>query len=238
VVSSPLVAETAAIESPGLVAEIVYLRPAPRPPILRAFADLGVFVRERDSRYGEGIVSSSDILVIYGDTGDDVVAALDESLASFGRAILGILPSGSRLTLPQRERLSWAIDDGADGLQRGVRLAANSARTLRRQHGFQEHSSRRVFGSLEFRHSPPELALGGHTAPLSPIEHRVLKQLALSRGRLVPSEDLRRTSPGGETISGGYLKGIVLRIRRKAERLGGDAAMLASVRGYGYVLRG
>jgi DNA-binding response OmpR family regulator len=88
--------------------------------------------------------------------------------------------------------------------------------------------------------APPELRLGTRTVPLSRVEFQVLSTLVSSIGEPVDYARLSESLLPGSSDQGvaGYLKTVILRIRRKAASLGADASLLAAVRGCGYVLRG
>jgi len=67
----------------------------------------------------------------------------------------------------------------------------------------------------------------------------VLVELARARGLPVRTADLERRvaslSPRSQ-INKGYVKTIVLRIRRKVALVGGDPSLLRNVRSIGYML--
>ncbi|MGE0600095.1 MAG: winged helix-turn-helix domain-containing protein [Dehalococcoidia bacterium] len=95
-----------------------------------------------------------------------------------------------------------------------------------------------IFGVLRFRPSQRWLERGSQVVTLSPTEHGVLRALVSANGGVVPKEALLRELSGSEIpASDGYLKTVILRIRRKADRLGGDASRLSSIRGFGYLLK-
>lgn len=76
---------------------------------------------------------------------------------------------------------------------------------------------------------------------LTRAESELLAELARALGRPVPTTELERRLLGNEARPdphGGYVKTVVLRIRRKVELLGADPLLLRNVRGYGYMLAG
>ena len=93
-----------------------------------------------------------------------------------------------------------------------------------------------VFGDIEMRLSPPALRRGRVSVPLSRSEREVVRVLAANLGRPVSQAELERHACPGVPAHPGFLKAVVLRVRRKVEEIGGDPLLLRTVRGFGYIL--
>lgn len=222
---------------PGLTADIVYLRPAHRPPLLGTLAELGVFVREAPAFSPHDRIASAEIVIAMADSSERSCEAV-RSLAQNGATVIAIVDD-PRSDPPMRlAGASAVISESANPA--ALRHVLNSTgRTARERRASTGQPFSKVFGHLEFRASPPELAAGTRVAPLSPVEFEVMKLLARFRGEVVPRQALHAClSRKADEVSDGYLKTVVLRIRRKAGALGGDPGVLHAVRGMGYILRG
>lgn len=224
----------------ALVADVVYLRPADRAPLLGILANCGILVRESSALVPGSYVSA-------GRRGDMAVAVTDASASSL--AIVRAISNAYTVTLALSESESVVADLAAAGathvahessgwktLALTLREAARLARLTREGEG---PASSPLFGTLELRLSPPELCATVGSIRLSAVEFRVLHLLARRRGELVArSELLAAISSGEPGPNNGYLKTVVLRLRRKAELLAGNPQLLGSLRGAGYILKG
>ncbi len=223
----------------GLFVDLLYLRPTHRPPLLRLLAELGVFVHEHHGLPLGGSRNPFDgeLIVAFADLSTESLQAVTE-LVSTGHLVVAVTESGDGANALSEAGAFATLSESAtvDATRETLALASRAARaggTGRRYEGVS------VFGSLFFRSMSSELAHGRTVTILSPVELEVLRSLVRHLGDLVPKEVLQsRLRKNGEDVSEGYLKTVILRIRRKAELLGGDPAALAAVRGIGYVLRG
>lgn len=222
---------------PGLVADVVYLRPAHRPPLLGILAELGVFIRETPGFPSCDSQTASELIIAMADASERSQDAV-RKLAASGATVIAIVDDPHCTAQMHKAGASAVVSESASPAM--LRSVLNTTgRSARERRATVVPALEKVFGHLEFRASPPEFAAGSKVAPLSPVEFEVMKLFARFRGELVPREvlhaSLRRND---EEISDGYLKTVVLRIRRKAESLGGDPGVLHAVRGMGYILRG
>jgi hypothetical protein len=221
---------------PGLTALVVYQRPAPRRELLSAFADLGVFVVERQGLAGPDC-GPQDLCLLVGRPGSDVEAAA--ALHARHGTLMVCLPPGSDGAGYQEAGAFRCIEDGQLGQANILAEAAQRARAGRA--AGRAGAPLAVFGGLRFR--PADCLLEGErgVAALSGSERAVLALLARTPGRPVPLSGLEGAAcDRAETAnrSSGLVKAVVLRLRRKAEGLGGDPGLLRTVRGFGYVLIG
>ena len=223
----------------GLFVDLLYLRPTHRPPLLRLLAELGVFVHEYHAMPLEGGRSTfaGELILALADASPASLQAVSE-LASTGSIVIAVTENnhgavalaeaGAFATLSE----STTVDAMRAALSKAMRVARAGGPGPR-------SDGVSVFGSLFFRSMSSELVQGRTATILSPVELEVMRSLVRHLGDLVPKEVLQsRLRRNGEDVSDGYLKTVILRIRRKAELLGGDPAALAAVRGLGYVLRG
>lgn len=223
-----------------LVADVLYLRPAYRPALLGVLAELGIFVRELSllpfrEEFGRGHLQGELLLVLADGEVETLQVVAD--LASTGASVIALVETTDLAPALRQAGATIVVDEsfGVPALRRALRDAARECRS--RRTGVSPGAVR-VFGNLEFRTSPPELAQGRRASTLSPVEFGIMHTLARSHGELVPRHSLHASlRRNGEEVSDGYLKTVILRIRRKAETLGGDATLLEAVRGSGYVLR-
>ena len=229
--------------SPGLSALVLYARPAERGRIVSCLIDQGLFVTEHDLA-GQAVPLPPAALSAH-----MVVACISEveghrdlarQIVAAGASTIAVVPAGSPHGWISDLGLLAVVDgDGdLDTLRRAIQAAGQSVRARSTDDQVPPVDWRRVFGGLVFRSSQPWLRAGGEIASLSTTEHGVLSALVEAQGAMVSKIDLRRQL-GSEAApaSDAYLKTVVLRIRRKVERLGGDSADLVSVRGIGYLLR-
>ena len=91
-------------------------------------------------------------------------------------------------------------------------------------------------GVFHFDHGRRSCRLEGETVMLTPIEYRILYELARSANALVPRETLLRAvwEPGCEYMDDNTLSVHISRLRSKLGKHGGK---LTTVRGEGYLLR-
>lgn len=237
-----MIEECGRAEMPGLIAAAVYLRPARRAEALATLVDLGMFIREYQGHAtNQHSVEFADILVMFVDEQLEHLRAVDHAVSA-GKLTIVMLPP-MVWTEPFEKSGAFAVMSEAaerHALRKAFADAGQVARQRRVEVPRVEFESlTTIFGGLEFRPDEPWLAREGNLAGLSPTEHGVLKALVTARGAVVPKDFLQRQlSASDEPASDGYLKTVVLRLRRKVEQLGGDPARLSAVRGAGYVLRG
>jgi hypothetical protein len=233
-------ASTLSPETPGLVVSALYLRPAPRAHALSVMLELGMFVREFEATVPDCFKAeeAGEILVLFA---DEEVSHRDlvRSAALDGRVVVVVLPEEVPAA-PFEHSEAFAVLNDQSSLLAFREAFANAGQVARRRRTTESpfRRSTTVFGGLEFHPAEPWLASGGHLAGLSPREHGILRALVTARGAVVSKESLQRQLSGSATLaSDGYLKTVILRLRRKAQLLGGDPAQLSAVRGTGYVLR-
>jgi DNA-binding response OmpR family regulator len=231
---------------PGLTALVVYLRPSLRGQLLPVLADLGIFVAEavgeaRAANWTSGRVHS-DLVIVVGDDEEAHLRFVSQLASRVSAALIAVTPNQACIDSYLRAGAQACVtdDDTSPSLAAAIRPVAQFARRLKDralQDGRTE--SVRVFHDLDFMLAPPELSCDSRSVALSGTERDVLLALVESLGSPVSSEALeaRLTRPG-TTATRGYLKTVILRIRRKVEAVGGDSGILGAVRGYGYVLRG
>lgn len=223
---------------PGLIADVIYLRPAHRAPLLRLMADLGIFVRESNSlprNLGHRV--HSDMVVAVTDCSSHGVDAVRQ-LSDASALVVALVERPTCVAaLLQAGASSVAAEATGATFRNAINDAAKAARS-RRANG-PSTGVVRVFGNLEFREAPRELGLGRKASTLSPVEFSLMQVFVRYVGELVPRPVLHSClRRNGAEVSDGYLKTVILRIRRKAETLGGDPTLLGAVRGSGYILRG
>jgi DNA-binding winged helix-turn-helix (wHTH) protein len=229
-----------ASDSPGLVAAAHYLRPSRRAQAISAMVELGMFVREFqcDSADAVGQVEGAELTVVFAGAEPAHIRAVAR-LASGDRVVAVVLAAGVAAEPFTRVGALRVVTEGdpSDEIRDALSYCGHIARQRRRSHGAHRRGNT-VFGSLEFHPTQRWLSRGEHLASLSPPEHGVLRALFTAGGTVVSKDRLQRELSGtDEPASDGYLKTVVLRIRRKAELLGGDPGHLTAVRGAGYVLR-
>lgn len=225
---------------PALKTLVLYLRPAPRHDLLAAAASLGLLVIEHQGAHGWQQVAANSradfaIVLATGTPGDAPV--LSELAGPFGPRIVTIVPDASDAwQQPARGDAGLLLRDQDLGPDFAARLVpmAHAARRARAKTGHDTENI--VFGDIEFEPDPPALCRGLHRVALSRSEANVLAALCAARGRPVAHETLSRAcATGGMDVHPGLLKAVILRLRRKAEDLGGDAGRLQTVRGFGYL---
>lgn len=229
---------------PGLAALVVYLRPAPRGRLLRLLADLGVFVIEHqggDDARQTAMSTRSDFVIVVGDDHPTHASIAGELLTLLSSILVAILPSGSDTARYHAAGATVMIRDDVTDEDFGplLRPAVRQARFLRDLGRMAAEYI--VFSDIRFRTSPPELARGGSSIGLTRVECEVLSLLSRSIERPVATTDIEQKVAALSTrteLHAGYVKTIILRIRRKVAELGGDPERLRSVRGVGYVLTG
>lgn len=224
--------------SPALTALIVYLRPAPRRAVLGLLADCGVLVVEHQGEAGcDDIVADLALVVA-----DQHAASLRVivALSKLGTPTVAcIAPMAAAAPFLEAGAAMCLTDD--DFARGGVRLLAPVAAAARARRGQEtgHEPGGSVFRGLTFNPALPALSAGTLTRPLSRSERAVLERLVATPGRPVDILELEQCAKApGSVVQPGFLKAIVLRLRRKAEELGGDPAMLRTIRGFGYVLTG
>lgn len=235
-------AAAASILWPGLTALVVYLRPALRGRLLSMLADLGIFVVEHQGARGvlhTAFGARTDFAIVAGDDIAEHHAVVRDLLEALSSVVVALVPAGTDDSGYLAAGAACVIVDGVpdDEFARLIAPAVRQARWLR---GLGELAAEFiVFRDIRFRTLPPELSRKGQTLPLARTESEVLAELSRSRGRPVSTAELERRLANASTrsaVHAGYVKTIVLRIRRKVEDLGGNPAMLRNVRGFGYML--
>lgn len=234
--------KTAPLPPPYLTADILYCRPVARRALLGLVADLGIFVRERAMLgrvYGNAPDQGAELLVAFV-TGSGRDLALVRSASRAGKAVVAIVPPGDvESALGCREFAAVADEsDGDEALRQAIQRAAKLARLGRIDRGDYAPATT-VFAHLELHHAPPALSRGNKTILLSAVEYQLLAALVAARGEALTSTRIVVEIKGADAVvSQSYVKSAILRVRRKAEILGGDADALRNVRGLGYVLSG
>ncbi|MGE3077109.1 MAG: helix-turn-helix domain-containing protein [Dehalococcoidia bacterium] len=229
---------------PGLNATILYYRPAQRAGILQSLVALGMFVNEIDcGAQGSAWPSrkaEADIAIAFVEDTDahrDVVRLVAQQFS----ATLAVLPECAMKSPVEGFSCDEAVRESGntfDHIQECVGRIGQLARSRIQGRRPISESQVSVFGGLHFRASQRWLERGTQVVSLSPTEHGVLRALVSANGHVVPKETLlRELSRSEELASDGYLKTVVLRIRRKVDRLGGDSSLLSSIRGFGYLLK-
>ena len=227
---------------PALTALVLYLRPAPRRAILELLADLGIRVVEHQGRAGAREVAraaATEMTLLVPDIeadqrdGPGLIPALDGPLVVClkpGTATVPYFESGAELCLFD--------DDLGPAALAALARVAGEARALR-ANAAPSVSPRPLFGDLAYDGAQAALRRGSKSVALSRSERAVLDRLCETRGKPVELDELERAAiPEGMSVQPGFLKAVILRLRRKAEELGGDPLMLRTVRGFGYVLTG
>lgn len=233
---------TASSLRPGLGALIVYLRPAPRARLLRLLAELGIFVVEHQGAAGAvhtAYSTRTDFIIVVAAEDDEHVKVARDLLSALSSVLVVLLPPAAA---PDRYVAVGAvvcINEDVPDVEFG-RLIAPAVRQARGLRGLGDLAAEFVVcQNILFRTMPPELVRDGRTVALTRVEAELLTELSRARGRPVRMEDLERRvaslSPRSR-VRRGYVKTIVLRIRRKVARLGGDPSLLRNVRAVGYML--
>lgn len=137
-----------------------------------------------------------------------------------------------------------ALDSRVDGLNAGAddyvtkpfevaELEARVRALLRRPRARAER--RLSFGPLAFDETARSFTLSDAVLGLTPREHALLEALLRRAGNTVSKETLLEAGYSFEDEVGpGAVEVVIHRLRRK---LGGSAVSIATVRGFGYVLR-
>ncbi len=201
-----------------------------------------MFVHEFDgSSDGEAHVAfrgTADVVVIFADQCHEHAEVVRVALRR-GLATLVVFPDDTALAGMGLEGAAITYDGaGREAFLQALVEVAQTARERRDEGVHAYGQARTVFGGLTLPAESPWLSHGQDLAALSPVEHAVLKVLVDAQGTVVPKLVLRQCLVNSvEPASDGYLKAVVLRIRKKVQRLGGDASLLVAVRGFGYLLK-
>ncbi|MCC6386250.1 MAG: response regulator transcription factor [Dehalococcoidia bacterium] len=222
---------------PGLTALVVYLRPAPRGRLLTTLAELGIFVTEYQGPTGFREMAArmrADVGVLVAGHAEEHGDVARELMEQVGPSLVVCVPPGADPNEYLELGAMTALTD--DDLEDVGRLAivAQRARLLRTAP--RPPGDGVVFGDIEMRLSPPALRRGRVSVPLSRSEREVVRVLAANLGRPVSQSELERHACPGVPAHPGFLKAVVLRVRRKVEEIGGDPLLLRTVRGFGYIL--
>jgi DNA-binding response OmpR family regulator len=227
---------------PALTVLLLYLRPSPRLQILTLVASLGILAVEHQGEAGSAAIreaSAADFTIVFAADDDPSASAIRALARASSTPVVACLPAGSapRALLEAGATTCLADDQleftGATALLRVAEQAR--ARRVNQKAPLDGH----VFGLLAFDPALSALRRSDEVRPLSRSERAVLERLTATPGRPVDLRELERcAAPPGAGAQPGFLKAVVLRLRRKAEELGGDPELLRTVRGYGYVLAG
>jgi DNA-binding response OmpR family regulator len=223
----------------ALTALLVYRRPAPRRQILAQLADLGVFVVEHPG--GDGCVelagsAGADVaIVLAGPDLADIQLVRDLARRPTRSVIVSVASVVAARAFLDAGAIACIQDSELEvALGPVVANAANRARAARIA---RPASDALRFGDVSFDPAVPALWRGGRSRTLSRSEKAVLLRLLSAAGRPVDAQELERVAaPQDGSVRPGFLKAVVLRLRRKIEDLGGDSDALRTIRGFGYVL--
>ncbi|HWG45681.1 MAG TPA: winged helix-turn-helix domain-containing protein [Gemmataceae bacterium] len=231
--------ESVSIQLPALEASILYLRPSLRIHLLSALTDLGIFVSESVSVAPAALTvarvsANADLLVLVCDDSPEHCAVIS-GVRPEAAVVVAIVPP--RSSQPKIMAAGAFVCCNDETSRTALLVALTSAAThSRRIRLAREAGEAMLFGDVLFQTNPPVLMREGSAVALSRSEGRVLATLVAAHGEPVGKHLLG--DQGEQAINPANLKTIVMRLRRKAARLGGDPVMLGSVRGFGYVLRG
>ena len=240
-----LAREQVVTAGPGLTALVGYLRPSARGPLLSTLSELGVLVVECVGDHWARAWSSgrADFAVVVADDSGEHLGMFTEIAQRTAAPVLALTPSKEQFGSFERAgALACAAEaDGLDQLAEPVKQVAREARRLQSQpraSSYLPEPQFTVFQDIQFHVDPPFLVRQARSVALSHSECDALLALSERMGAPVSTEDMeQRLSRRCGTVSSGYVKTIVLRIRRKVDSIGGDSAVLGAVRGFGYVLR-
>lgn len=222
---------------PGLTALVVYLRPAPRGRLLTTLAELGIFVTEYQGSTGFRELAArmrADIGVLVAGSAAEHGDVARELLDQVGPSLVVCVPPGIDPGEYLDVGATTVLTD--DDLGDMTRLAGVAHRARAQRSAPRVPADGVVFGDVELRLSPPALRRGRVSVPLSRSEREVVRVLAVNLGRPVSQAELERHACPGAPAHPGFLKAVVLRVRRKVEEIGGDPLLLRTVRGFGYIL--
>ena len=228
--------------SPGLTALVVYLRPTPRGRLLALLAGLGIFVIEHRGITGAlqtAYTTRSDFVIVSGQDDQAHHALVRELLEALSSVVVAIVPEPAAAAGYTAAGAGAVLNQSATDAELVdlLRPAVQQARLLREIGEFAAEYV--VFRDVRFMTRPPRLVREQQEVQLARSESEVLAELLQAHGNPVPVADLQRRlaaiSPR-EHIQPGYVKTIVLRLRRKVEELGGDPGHLRNLRGFGYLL--
>ena len=231
---------------PGLTALIVYMRPTHRPALLEPLAELGLFIHEITSDQIPDVLAAPsmtpDVIAVVGEEHPEHLKVVRELVSRLTPALLAIWPDGQDTSTVQASGAMAVISDGQAGvLTTAMAPVARLARTLRETRQIALRKPIAVFGGLNLRSDPARLETESRSVRLSAAEYAAVGLLATSLGRPVPSAALElaaREAGDSDEESDHRLAPMIARLRRKAAQLGGQAVLLSSVRGFGYVLTG
>ncbi len=226
-------------DTPGLQADVLYLRPFERCELLASLASLGVFVSEYQ---GEPRHATRDpdisIVVARGAADRGVVARL----ALEAPVLVVVVPTSESTQVMMEAGASLCVHDAE--LRSAPRTALLMAARLARQARTAVHwpippvgGSVRL-GDVVFSAESCSLRGSTVTLSLSRAERDVLTRLAAVPGVPVRAELLADAAQIRPFPASRYLASVILRIRRKLEQAGASATTLTTVRGVGYVLWG
>ncbi len=229
---------------PGLTALVVYLRPAPRRWLLPILVDADVYLIEHvgtANAVQTALATRSDLVIVVGDEHPEHVALAHHLLQTLSSVLVAVVPPGTSPAPYYTAGAVAVLTDEMPPAEAGAALtpALREARLLRSIGRLAAEYL--VFKDVRFRTLPPELIREGRAVSLTRVEAEVLADLARALGNLVPTGELAQRLAqvsGRSAVHPGYLKTVILRIRRKIQNLGADPKLLRNVRGLGYVLVG
>lgn len=227
---------------PGLTALVVYLRPAPRRWLLPILVDADVYLIEHVGAANAvqiAFATRSDLAIVVGDESPEHVALARHLLQTLSSVLVAVVPPGTSPAPYYNAGAVAVLTDEMppDEASAALTPALREARLLRSIGRLAAEYL--IFKDVRFRTLPPELTREGRAVSLTRVEAEVLTELARALGNLVPTGELAQRLAqvsGRATVHPGYLKTVILRIRRKIQSLGADPKLLRNVRGLGYVL--
>jgi DNA-binding response OmpR family regulator len=210
--------------------------------LLAILAELGIFVVEHQGPRGvlqTAFGTRTDFAIVVGENHPEHHTVVRELIDALSSVVVALVPTEAGDDAYRTAGATAVIPEGVSE-EEFVRLIAPAVRQARWLRGLGELAAEFiVFRDVRFRTLPPELARAGQTVPLARGESEVLAELARARGKPVSTAELERRlshTSSRSAIHAGYVKTIVLRIRRKVEELGGNPLLLRNVRGFGYML--
>jgi DNA-binding response OmpR family regulator len=217
---------------------VVYRRPVARRQLLGALADLGVFVVEQPSgsqALEVAIAAGAEVAVVVANASPDDEQLVASLAANTARSVIVSLPAGADCAPFLGAGAMRCITDGdfETAFPALVAAAATRARTFREVAAAADAA---IFGGIAFDPRIPALSRAGRSRTLSRSERAVLVRLWASAGRPVDALELERAADVPAGSRPGFLKAVILRLRRKIDDLGADPGLLRTVRGFGYVL--
>ena len=230
---------------PGLTALVVYLRPTARVPLLSVLSELGVLVVEcvGDAWSRAWSTGHLDFAVVVADDCVDHLLVFSQIVERTGAPVMALTLARERFGGFERAGAGVCAAD-SDAIDELCELVKKVAREARKSQGQPRPLSSEpeprftVFQDVQFHVDPPFLVRQSQSVSLSSSECDALLALSERMGTPVSTASMeQRLARRCGSVSPGYIKTVMLRIRRKVDSIGGDSAVLGAVRGFGYVLR-